>query len=717
MVVMSFLPNGLRFATGLWYLTVSDLGGGGGVAGATAASVMMGVAAAVSRQMRCVCALCLPGACGRAGLDVLRVALLCWAVEGPLQGMAYSAGELARTFSCSAALAYNLTSTRVHLMVAPFQQALLSTKVDTSEARRALGSVRGVVEPLRAELEGGVVPLEHNDYLDELQKRPKRSADSGESPHDAGTSVETKYAERLAGRCRQQLERGADRCRGMFQGAYDRCYRTVSWIAAWLLCWPMKLTFFCNIAQALGGDRCAEASSVVPAGLGDGYSALQRSGRALTSGAGDVKVTYSVRAIPEEVTRSLPFYDNNLATTSNSRLRAFSCVAGSPEYVSDGRRAQVREEAAAAARGAADAAQDAAQEARRSRSFLQQLTHAARLVARLLLLRVLTSAQNYHERYLADVRWDNWRVTPYFRLVDARRRAKGRQPLLPLRPVEKTRMHPRSSPQLVRRTFMLLLEVLAMSVLVLMDRLMYEILSLISRHALIHYTQTGSHDMSIEVKGTGLIAKIVRSIVKGFNIKKRVKYFTSNEACLPVPKKPNIYIICKIYGTYFAMWVIILVSSYIYRFQSVICAYFYPKQEKRRILFLYNETLKTRAGILQHMKATIKHQARIKQMEVSQCNILTVMRIRYPKYCSWLQIFPAARRRCMICQQKESRPRKGPSFIYCTTPNCYTVHCPDCWNDVGNVCFACYYLSGSASSSNSDDDTHVHGNAEMDSDD
>ncbi|XP_049941261.1 protein sneaky [Schistocerca serialis cubense] len=657
---MSFLPNVLRFATGLWYLTVSDLGGGGGVAGATAAAMMMGVAAAISRQMRCVCALCLPGACGRAGLDVLRVALLCWAVEGPLQGMAYSAGELARTFSCSAALTYNLTSTRVHLMVAPFQQALLSTKVDTNDARRALGSVRGVVEPLRAELEGGVVPLEHNDYLDELQKRPKRSADTGESPDGAGTSVEAKYAERLAGRCRQQLERGADRCRGMFQGAYDRCYRTVSWIAAWLLCWPMKLTFFCNIAQALGGDRCAEAGSVVPAGLGDGYRALQRSGSALTSGAGDVKVTYSVRAIPEE---------------------------------------------------------DAAQEARRSRSFLQQLTHAARLVARLLLLRVLTSAQNYHERYLADVRWDNWRVTAYFRLVDARRRAKGRQPLLPLRPVEKTRMHPRSSPQLVRRTFMLLLEVLAMSVLVLMDRLMYEILSLISRHALIHYTQTGSHDMSIEVKGTGLIAKIVRSIVKGFNIKKRVKYFTSNEACLPVPKKPNIYIICKIYGTYFAMWVIILVSSYINRFQSVICAYFYPKQEKRRILFLYNETLKTRAGILQHMKATIKHQARIKQMEVSQCNILTVMRIRYPKYCSWLQIFPAARRRCMICQQKESRPRKGPSFIYCTTPNCYTVHCPDCWNDVGKVCFACYYLSGSASSSNSDDDTHVHGNAEMDSDD
>lgn len=38
----------------------------------------------------------------------------------------------------------------------------------------------------------------------------------------------------------------------MFRKAYDTCYEKVSWVAAWLLCWPMKLTFVCNIARALG---------------------------------------------------------------------------------------------------------------------------------------------------------------------------------------------------------------------------------------------------------------------------------------------------------------------------------------------------------------------------------------------------------------------------------------------------------------------------------
>lgn len=40
---------------------------------------------------------------------------------------------------------------------------------------------------------------------------------------------------------------------------------------------------------------------------------------------------------------------------------------------------------------------------------------------------------------------------------------------------------------------------------------------------------TGSHDLMLKVKGTGMIAKLVRSIIKGFNIKKRVKTHTSNE--------------------------------------------------------------------------------------------------------------------------------------------------------------------------------------------
>jgi len=45
------------------------------------------------------------------------------------------------------------------------------------------------------------------------------------------------------------ISRGSENCRKMFSQAYDGCYEKVSWAAAWLLCWPMKLTFVCNIVQ------------------------------------------------------------------------------------------------------------------------------------------------------------------------------------------------------------------------------------------------------------------------------------------------------------------------------------------------------------------------------------------------------------------------------------------------------------------------------------
>ena len=60
----------------------------------------------------------------------------------------------------------------------------------------------------------------------------------------------------------------------MFADAYDTCNEKVSWAAAWLLCWPMKLTFVCNIVQALGGTSICDPEGKVDSGIGEGYVAL-----------------------------------------------------------------------------------------------------------------------------------------------------------------------------------------------------------------------------------------------------------------------------------------------------------------------------------------------------------------------------------------------------------------------------------------------------------
>jgi hypothetical protein len=73
-------------------------------------------------------------------------------------------------------------------------------------------------------------------------------------------------------------------------------------------------------------------------------------------------------------------------------------------------------------------------------------------------------------------------------------------------------------------------EIFAVSSLVLLDIVFYEALDVIRRHAKIDYFQTGHHNMSINVKGTGMIANLFRSVVSKFNFRKNITVNLSNES-------------------------------------------------------------------------------------------------------------------------------------------------------------------------------------------
>lgn len=61
----------------------------------------------------------------------------------------------------------------------------------------------------------------------------------------------------------------------MFSDAYNKCYEKVTIFVAWLLCWPMKLTFVCNLVQALGGSSICDPEGKIDSGIGEGYAALK----------------------------------------------------------------------------------------------------------------------------------------------------------------------------------------------------------------------------------------------------------------------------------------------------------------------------------------------------------------------------------------------------------------------------------------------------------
>jgi len=66
---------------------------------------------------------------------------------------------------------------------------------------------------------------------------------------ESSKNYQEKYINKLHHRCEVQIKRGAEKCRQAFSKAYDKCHDKLPFIVNKLLCWPMKITFVCNIAE------------------------------------------------------------------------------------------------------------------------------------------------------------------------------------------------------------------------------------------------------------------------------------------------------------------------------------------------------------------------------------------------------------------------------------------------------------------------------------
>lgn len=119
-------------------------------------------------------------------------------------------------------------------------------------------------------------------------------------------------------------------------------------------------------------------------------------------------------------------------------------------------------------------------------------------------IRIILDAQNYHEKYLTDIEFDNIYVSMYFRRIDLRRKLRGSMSILPLKKVEglkfvdpygikQSKMERRN---LIGQMMKLILELLTVTSFVLLDRLFYETLHLIRRHARLDYRQVNYHARS-----------------------------------------------------------------------------------------------------------------------------------------------------------------------------------------------------------------------------
>lgn len=602
----------------------------------------------VSRQVRAITLLTLSNFLGKSGQSALKALMLSFVVAGPLQNLADNGQEVVRVFACTTALTYNMTKTRYELMFKPFSDALFGMHADTGDLKESLNSVRGVVEPIRKELqdeEEAKYLKEPNDYLEELERLRQNIPDASvqdANSQESAEQVELRYNQKLEYRCEGMITRANKKCRDTFAKLYNSCVDKLHWSVNWALCWPMKLTFICNFASTFG-DSCTPGK-YLPPGYGQGYVSLNETQNHMKSQFKEVHMQYKVAKflkVPKGIRQTFD--------TSNELMTQFTEKKNFVDFV---------------------------------------LWMVVKWVLAFSFIRVLWKAEEYQRLYLTNIDFDNVYITDYFRRIDTRRRIQMKQTILPVKKMERSKFIDPYSFAIQWSTvaspiIKLFLEIVPATFFIFVDRLFYETLDLIRRHAHIEYTQVGHHDLSFKVKGTGMIASLVRSVIKGFNVKKRIKVEYSNLLCLPQPSSVPASSIYKIYTTFLCVFLMVIFNGYLKRLRRVCCALFFRKHEKRRVLYLYNETLRQRRAFFKFKKARVSRLVAENRL-TEDSNILLILRLRFPRYFRWLVVFPIARRKCLICKEPE---RRDWPKIACK--DCPYVFCQECWDMIDHSCYLC----------------------------
>ncbi|KAI5636121.1 DC-STAMP-like protein domain-containing protein [Phthorimaea operculella] len=281
----------------------------------------MGIGNAVCRQLRCISLLTLPMYCGKPGRGVLKAVVLTYVIAGPITNMGLNAKEVVRVYACSTHLAYNLSRTKYNLMVEPFQKSVFMLKDDMELVKDTLGGTyiakevvrvyacsthlaynlsrtkyNLMVEPVQksvfmlkddmelvkdtlgsfrkvaAPIEDEVENLQEvnmsrliNDYVDgvfdSLRRSDQIEKKYAPKPSDKEeTTYHKTYAKKLEYRCQEQISRAIKLCFDAFHGAFDNCVKEMPAYAAWAMCWPLKITYICNLMHYIDGAELCDSS-------------------------------------------------------------------------------------------------------------------------------------------------------------------------------------------------------------------------------------------------------------------------------------------------------------------------------------------------------------------------------------------------------------------------------------------------------------------------
>ncbi|XP_005532418.1 PREDICTED: DC-STAMP domain-containing protein 1 [Pseudopodoces humilis] len=598
---------------------------------------------ATSPQFRCANMLMVPKFLGKEGRLYVVSFVFAAIYNGPGANLWYNLMETKRSMDCVVELQVNHTQHLWQASTTPLRQVMEELVVRRGLGQWVLGGPgeqdqasacvclpwQRSAETLNTEMQNiSRAFMELNEQVAseegyDLRQRP----DTGTQP---APSTQELYETKTKLRCEAVIERGLQRCTGHFQNMYKKCKEKVTVpLVSHLICLPMQFGFLCHSVKLM--SRWCENRIPVDGNFGKMYD----------------QVNSSVNSLRQEFSASISYQEEHHKMLVGTEIAE-----------------QLRQEVTS--------------QLQREGARLGLAVSFFRLLLSFTFLFVFFSAFLYTHQYLHNLGFDNCYITTYFRQIDARRREQNKPTLLPLLREEISSFIFPCKPALQRPELQHMLRYIPVLLFLLfvcgLDHFIFSILSIIQHHSFIEYSYQTSHHLSVNVMGTSLMAELLRGTIGALNASFDTEVETSNLACLPQPTgmtRQQYLNTCLPLG---ALALLCLAQVYPFRLRRAIAAFYFPKREKARVLFLYNRLLRQRQNFLLLQRGRVARQAR-----------------QPPTLGTWLwcrRRWPCLRRclrqSCTLCGTPET-PQHQP----CPNPDCGALYCESCWKLEGGTCLAC----------------------------
>nr|XP_020847548.1 DC-STAMP domain-containing protein 1 isoform X2 [Phascolarctos cinereus] len=607
-----------------------------------------------SPYIRCASLLLIPKMLGKEGRLLVLGYVLAAIYEGPVANLRHNLDEVVSSLGCTVELQINHTRMAWRVSTSPLRTVFNDLLKRKEELKFDIQNISQSFKELDAQVKST------SGYEPEASRELKGQGPEVRTRLKGVKAISTQkiYEAKTKLRCRYIVNAAIQSCHRWFDQKHARCMQTIKVpLFSHLLCLPMMFKFLCSIAKVM--QPWCQHRIPVEGNFGQTYDSLNQSMQGL---GGEFSAQLKIKK--EKQTALLGI------NVSKAQLR---------EEVRDYVDYQVAQ--------------------------LDGALGLLRILLSCTFLLVFQAAFSYTDYYCRDIRFDNIYISTYFHQIDDRRKKLGRRSLLPLRKAEKATVifpfKPTIQATEMKNVIRELLESLPVLMLLLilcvLDWAFFTIFDTISKHSFLQYTFSSSHHLEVNVGGDSMLARLLRKTIGALNTSSDLLIESSNMACLPKPMGMNSQDYTKAFLPAGLLVLLCLTQAFSYRLRRVIAAFYFPKREKKRVLFFYNELLRKRLVFTKFRRTVIRQRAqkqgRPRHRLADWCY----------RHCRFLWHF--LRRRCVVCQA----PETSESWV-CPTPGCGAVYCASCWIDMGKKCPACTprdELSSSAYSNSSDDATYA----------